>query len=80
MHKTVKMSKNGRYEKVSYRRRSVGERERVKTIKKKGYFESAEELLSLINNLSFFAISFIKLSPICDFNGVYGLFQRWNHL
>ena len=32
--------------------RSVGERERVKTIVKKGYFESAEELLSLINNLS----------------------------
>ena len=61
LHKTVKMSKNGRYEKVSYRRRSVGERERVKTIKKKGYFESAEELLSLINNLSFFEIiSFLK--------------------
>ena len=32
---------------------AFGERERVKTIEKKGYFESADELLSLINNLSF---------------------------
>lgn len=54
LHKTVKLSKNVRYEKVSYRRRSVGERERVKIIEKKGYFESADELLSLRNNLSFF--------------------------
>ncbi len=32
--------------------RSVWGRERVKTIEKKGYFESAEGLLPLINNLS----------------------------
>lgn len=31
---------------------AFGERERVKTIEKKGYFESAEGLLPLINNLS----------------------------
>ena len=31
---------------------AFGERERVKTIEKKGYFESADELLSLKNNLS----------------------------
>jgi len=35
---------------------AFGERERVKTIEKKGYFESADELLSLINNLSFFVL------------------------
>ena len=32
--------------------RSVWGRERVKTIEKKGYFESADELLPLRNNLS----------------------------
>jgi len=32
---------------------AFGERERVKIIEKKGYFESADELLPLKNNLSF---------------------------
>lgn len=40
---------------------AFGERERVKTIKKKGYFKSADELLSLRDNLSlFFRINYRK--------------------
>ena len=55
MHNVVKMNEDGRYlRRYLIGGRSVGERERVKTIAKKGYFESADELLSLINNLSLF--------------------------
>ena len=52
--------------------RSVGERERVKTITKKGYFESAEELLSLINNLSLLLLRKIKRHILVEINETVG--------
>lgn len=52
MHKSVILSKNGTWEGIVSEVEAFGERERVKTIKKKGYLESADELQSLRGNLS----------------------------
>ena len=51
MHKTDKLNENGTVEKVLYRRQKRLGNVEGKTIGKKGYFESADELLSLRNNL-----------------------------
>ena len=52
MHKSDILFKNGAQRRYVSEVEAFGERARVKTIKKKGYFESADELQSLINNLS----------------------------
>ena len=51
MHKIDILCENGTWRRYVSEVEAFGERERVKIIEKKGYFESADELLSLRNNL-----------------------------